>query len=197
MRNLTIARRYAKALVDAIGDRGEYREISRQLEQVLALLKGDVSFRSGMETVLFSRDQKREILETIRDRMALKEKAFNFLAVLVEENRLRFLEDMLPEVEQFWYQKEGIEKFVVFSAVPLDHEEKERLTARLEAALQKKVEIENQPDPSLIAGIKLQRGSVFYDFSISGNLEKLKQELTGVAIPESLIEIGVEDANKG
>jgi F0F1-type ATP synthase delta subunit len=32
-------------------------------------------------------------------------------------------------------------------------------------------------DPSLIAGLKVQRGSVFYDFSIQGNLKKLKDAL--------------------
>lgn len=197
MRNLTVAKRYAKALVDSIQEQGEYQEITRQLGQFLEMLKGDVTFRSGMETVLFTKKQKRDILATIRDQMGLKDKAFNFLAVLIEENRLMFLEDILLGVEQFWFDKKGIERFTVFSAIPLNPDQKERLISRLEAALQKKVEIEIRSDASLIAGIKLQRGSVFYDFSLSGNLEKLKRELTGVTIPESLIEIGVEDANKG
>jgi F-type H+-transporting ATPase subunit delta len=197
MRNPTIAKRYAKALVDSIQLQEEYLEITGQLGQFLELLKRDVAFRSGMETVLFAKKQKRDILSTIRDQMGLEDKASNFLMVLIEENRLIFLEEILKGVAQFWYEKKGIEKFNVLSAIPLDQGQKKRLITQLEAALKKKVEIENHLDPSLIAGIKLQRGSVFYDFSIAGNLKKLKQELTGVTIPESFIDIGVEDANKG
>lgn len=196
MRNLTIAKRYAKALVDLIEREEDYLEMTKQLHQFWKLLQRDVTLRSGMETVLFTKKQKREIMNTIRDQMGLREKTFNFLMVLVEENRLIFLEDILQNIEQFWHEKEGIEKFNVLSAIPLNQDQREKLVTRLEAALQKKVMIENRRDPSLIAGIKLQRGSVFYDFSIAGNLKKLKQELTGVEIPDTLIEIGVEDANK-
>jgi len=52
-------------------------------------------------------------------------------------------------------------------------------------------------DPSVIGGIKIQKGSTYYDFSIEGNLKKLREMLTEVSIPETLIQIGEGDANKG
>ncbi|MCK4835067.1 MAG: ATP synthase F1 subunit delta [Candidatus Aminicenantes bacterium] len=192
-----ISKRYAKALVDSIQHEEEYIEITGQLGQFLELMERDVEFRSGMETVLFSKRQKREILTTIKDKMEFSTKTFNFVMALIEENRLVFLDSILQIVEKFWYEKKGIEKFIVFSAIPLNQAQKERLIKQLEDALQKKVVIENNCEPSLIAGIKIQRGSVFFDFSIAGNLKKLKEELTGVSIPEPFIQIGVDDANKG
>ena len=51
------------------------------------------------------------------------------------------------------------------------------LIKNLEESFNKKIIIEKEVDPSLIAGIKIQRGLVYYDFSIQGNLKKLKEAL--------------------
>jgi F0F1-type ATP synthase delta subunit len=65
-----------------------------------------------------------------------------------------------------------------------------RLKKNLEKSFDKKIVIDKEIDPSLIAGIKIQRGSIFYDFSIEGNLKKLKDAiLTEVDVNMSIGEL--------
>jgi len=116
---------------------------------------------------------------------------------LIEENRMMFLDQIVVFLEDFWFEKKGIEKITVLSAIPLDDRQQNELIHQLEKSFQKKIVIENQPDPSLIGGIKIQRGSTYFDFSIEGNLKKLREVLTEISIPESLVRIGEGDANKG
>ena len=197
MRGSTVSKRYARALVESILDEQEYREIRKQLQNFIDILDSNPICKSGMETLLLSKKQKTEVLETLQASLDLTEKTANFLLAIIEENRMCYIQDIFRLTEDFWLEKNGIEKVKVFSAIGLNSDQREKLAFQLEKAIQKKIIIDNEVDPSLIAGIKIQRGLIFYDFSIEGNLKKLRETLSEVAIPESMITIGVHDANKG
>jgi F-type H+-transporting ATPase subunit delta len=173
----SIARRYALGLIKSIEDEKEYRKISKDLQQFQTLLQMNGDLQVGMTTMLFSKDQKRDILDTIHRQARLHAKTFNFLATVIEENRLVYLEEMIALLEDLWFEENNIQKLKVFSAVKLDKPLEERLNRKMEKAFGKKVVLETTIDKSLIAGLKIQKGSIFYDFSIAGNLRKLKEAL--------------------
>ena len=58
----------------------------------------------------------------------------------------------------------------------------------LEKKLNKKIVLEKEIDSSLIAGIKLKKGSIYYDFSIDGNLKRLYKTLTEGSEEDSKIQ---------
>ena len=130
-----------------------------------------------MGTLLFSKSQKTEILDTLNRQINFNEKTYRFLRTILEENRLMVLDSIIMMLEDLWFEKNGIEKLMVFSAVPLGPAQEKKLIKNLEAAFKKDIVIEKEVDPSMIAGLKVQRGHVFYDFSIEGNLKKLKEIL--------------------
>lgn len=177
MRENSIAKRYASALVKSIKDEQEYLGIKKELEAFLELLMVNAEFKAGMETLLFSKNQKKEVLYSVNKKTKFKEKTFNFLLSLVDENRMSVLDTIIPLMETLWFEKNGIEKLTVFSAVALSEKQEQELIKNLEASFDKKIVIKKEIDPSLIAGIKIQRGLIFYDFSIEGNLKKLKDAL--------------------
>jgi F-type H+-transporting ATPase subunit delta len=172
-----IARRYAEGLIKTLADENEYLTTKRELEEFLNVLKSIDEFRAGMETPMFSKSQKKEILDSIHQKITFTKKTYQFLLTVVEENRLIFLDAIIQLLEKLWFEKNGIEKLQVFSAIPLSAKLEKQLIENLEAAFNKKIVIEKEIAPSLIAGIKIQRGLVFYDFSIEGNLKKLKEAL--------------------
>lgn len=177
MRENSIAKRYAYAIVKSIKNEREYQGIKNELEEFLRLLMEYPDFKAGMETLLFSKNQKKEILETINKKIKFKEKTFNFLLSIVEENRMDILDSIISSMEELWFEKNGIERLKVYSAVALSDKLEKKLITKLESSFNKKIVIEKEIDPSLIAGIKIQRVSIFYDFSIEGNLKKLKDAL--------------------
>ncbi len=177
MKKVSLAKKYTKALAESIKNVEEYKKIRAELEQFLDFLSSDQKLKAGLETMLFGFAQKLEILSIYKSEAGISEKTFNFLKILIENNRMSYLESMVEILEDQWYESRGIEKFVLISAVALDQDQENKLKDRLKKALNKDVVFEKEIDPSLLAGIKLMKGSIYYDFSIEGNLKKLRESL--------------------
>jgi len=177
LRKVSLTRKYTKALTDSLSDGKEYGEIKGELERFFEFLKSDQRIKAGLETMLFSFSQKIKVLDIYNSKAVLNKKTYNFLRTLTENNRMSYLDDILEIIEDLWYESRGIEKFILFSAINIDDEQEERLQAKLKKALDKEVVFEKRVDPSLLAGIKLMRGSIYYDFSVEGNLKKLRESL--------------------
>ncbi|MGD2089865.1 MAG: ATP synthase F1 subunit delta [Candidatus Aminicenantes bacterium] len=177
MKETSTAKRYAAGLIKTLTNEKEYREIKKELETFLEVISRIEEFKTGKGTLLFSKSQKKEILDTLNQQIKFNKKTYQFLRTILEENRLMVLDSIIMMLEDLWFEKNGIEKLKVYSVVPLGPEQEKKLTNNLEAAFKKRIVIEKEVDPSMIAGIKIQRGHVFYDFSIAGNLKKLKEVL--------------------
>jgi F-type H+-transporting ATPase subunit delta len=184
----SLAKRYASGMIKSVKDEQEYVKIKRELEIFLELLDGNKEFRAGMESFLFSTKQKRELIDAIHKKLSFSEKTYNFLLAMLEKNRLIILDLVIQFLEELWFERNGVEKLRVFSAVELDEQLEKKIIKNFEKSFNKKIIIEKEVDESLIAGIKIQRGSIFYDFSISGNLKKLRDEMASEidieAVPE-------------
>lgn len=177
MRENSLAKRYAKGLIKTIKDEKEHIVIKKELERFLKILNDNAELKAGLETLLFTKKQKKEMLNSINKKVRFHEKTSTFLMILTEENRMLFLDVIIQLLEELWFERKGIEKLEVFSAVKLSKNLEQKLIKNLEKSFNKKIVLKKGIDKSLIAGIKIQRGSIFYDFSVEGNLIKLKDAL--------------------
>jgi F-type H+-transporting ATPase subunit delta len=179
MKESSLVKRYAKALVLAMDGEEEFRRVRGELAAFLGLLAADERLRIGMETTLIPQAEKARALEIAGARMGLHAKTLHFLLTVAAGNRMGLLADMVRLLPDAWYEARGIEKIAVASVIELSPEQKGRLRANLEKALARSVALEFKLDPGLIAGIRLARGSVHYDFSLAGSLKKLRETLVG------------------
>jgi F-type H+-transporting ATPase subunit delta len=179
MKGSSLVKRYARALVLAMDDEAEFRRVQGELAGFLTLLAADERLKIGLETSLISLAEKLRALDIVNDKMGLQKKTVQFLQTVAGENRMAYLERMVLQLPDAWYAARGIEKISVASAVGLSGGQKDRLRGNLEKALSRKVALEFRLDPGLIAGLRIDRGSVQYDFSLSGILKKLRETLVG------------------
>lgn len=179
MKESSLVKRYAKALVLAMDSQAEFDRVSGELHDFLVLLAADEKLKIGLATFLISHAEKIAALAIVNARMNLHAKTYQFLLTVAAENRLVYLEEMVQELPNAWCAARGIEKIIVHSAVELAGGQKKRLLGKLEKALARKIVLEFRLEPALIAGISLNRGSVQYDFSLSGSLKKLRETLVG------------------
>jgi F-type H+-transporting ATPase subunit delta len=179
MKESSLVKRYAKALVLTIADESEFKRIHAELNDVLVLLAADDKLKIGMATFMIPQPEKIKALHIIKDKMNLHDKTFRFLLTVADENRFAYLEQIVRQLPDAWCNVHGVEKITVFSAIELDGAQKERLLGNLKKALHKPISLQFRPDPDLIAGISLQRGSLRYDYSLAGNLKKLRESLVG------------------
>jgi F-type H+-transporting ATPase subunit delta len=179
MKESSLVKRYAKGLVLSVTNESEFERINAELNDVLALLAADDKLKIGMATFMIPQPEKIKALKIIKDKMKLHDKTFRFLLTVADESRFAYLEQIVRQLPDAWCDVHGVEKITVFSVMELDGVQKERLQNNLKKALHKPISLQFRTDPDLIAGISLQRGSLCYDYSLAGNLKKLRESLVG------------------
>ena len=106
----------------------------------------------------------------------------NLLALLIRRGRFEQLPAVIREFGRLYRQREGIVEATVTSAVPLGAAEIASLQARLVTMTGKRIELSQEVDPALLGGVVVRVGDQLIDGSLQGRLERLRTDLTNVAI---------------
>jgi F-type H+-transporting ATPase subunit delta len=106
----------------------------------------------------------------------------NLLALMIRRGRFEQLPAVIREFGRLYRQREGIVEATVTAASALDAAELESLQARLESLTGARVELEQAVDPAVLGGVVVRVGDQLIDGSVRGRLERLRNDLTNIAI---------------
>ncbi|MDY7230048.1 ATP synthase F1 subunit delta [Hyalangium rubrum] len=178
MVNVSIARRYARALLDVAA---EGQRIDAVAEQLLSFVTAFEKSRELSDVLLnpaYTRTQRSQVVEALMKMMGTVEPALaNTLRLLVDRNRLIYLPDIARAYRDMADARSGRARGVVTSAAPMTPEALEALRKNLQQLTQRNVVLETRVDPSLLGGVSAQVGSVLYDGSVRTQLEQMRREL--------------------
>lgn len=169
--NSTVARPYAKAAHDLAQEGGNADAWSTLLE-IGATAVEDEGFQRLLASPTHTEAQLADLLIGICGEQA-DELGRNFLRVLAENDRLRFLPDIRAEYERLRAEVENIVDVEISSAVPLTEEQRERYAASLREKLGKTVRLHCEIDESLLGGAIIRAGDLVIDGSLRGRLDRL------------------------
>ena len=178
MVNVSIARRYARALLDVATEAGRADAVSEQLTS----FAGSLSQSRELEDVLFnpaySREQRAGIVEAILKSLGKVEPVLaNTLRLLVDRNRLVYLPDIARLYRDMVDAQAGRLRGHVTSAVPLSAETLKQLSGTLQGLTRRDVVLEARVDPKVLGGVAAQVGSTLYDGTLRTQLEQMRREL--------------------
>ena len=175
-----IASRYARALVDVILEQKIDGDTARQqMRAVVEAVHSSDELRRVWDSPAISAEQKRSVLDAVAREMGLAQPIRNFMAVLIDHRRIRMLDDMVRQFEVELDAQLGFAEAQISSARELSGEEKRELEGRVERMTGKKVRAKYVSKPDLLGGVMVRVGSTIYDGSVRGQLEKMRQELSG------------------
>jgi len=103
--------------------------------------------------------------------------ALNLACFLVTRDRLKIAGDILEKYERILDAHYGIEHAEVVAALPLDEEDKQRLSSRLEEITGRKFAIDAKVDPAIVGGLIIRIGDRVIDSSLRSKLEALRKNL--------------------
>lgn len=106
----------------------------------------------------------------------------NLLALLIRRGRFEQLPEVIREFTRLYRVREGIVEATVTSAASLDDAALEALRTRLETSTGKHIELRQAVDPELLGGLQVHVGDQLIDGSVKGRLERLRADLTNIAI---------------
>ena len=173
----SLARRYAKALLEIGVQQQTYDALGKELDRAAETLKNSPELRHALENPVFPIEKRKLIMDELARRLALSKTVRNFIMLLLDKGRIARLPDISRVYLGLVDEHAGRVRATVVSARPLDPMLETRLKTALEKQSGKVVIFEKREDPSILGGLITQLGDTLYDGSVRTQLQDLREEL--------------------
>ena len=171
----SLARRYARALLDIGIAKNVYEQLGKDMDELGVLYSGSRDLTEALTNPVFPMVRRRAVLEAVIERAAVSPITRNFLLLLLDRERMPYVPAIARELRLMVDERAGRVRAVVTSATPLSSEHVASIQAALEKASGKKVLIEKREDPNLLGGVVAKVGDVVYDGSVRTQLETMRE----------------------
>jgi F-type H+-transporting ATPase subunit delta len=175
----SVVNTYARAFADAVMDkRLDPAKPLAEAQQISALVKENQTLREVWETPSIPAEQKRSVLDAIVKRTGISQVVRNFVAVLIDKRRMKFLGEIVEQFSQELNQRLGFAEAEITTIRELNADERRALESDLAKVTGKKIRARYDQDHAILGGAIARVGSTVYDGSVKGQLEKLREQLT-------------------
>ena len=175
----TVARRYAKGLLDATVEVAPGSE--RQVEEDLSTLVDAVDSHDGLKLLLvnpaIASTEKQVILGKILEAIGASDIVKRFVDLLAEKQRLDHLDLIGDEFAKLVDDHLGVVTAHITTSIPLNPGQVAQLESSLREATGGEVRIERHTDAEILGGVVTRIGDTVYDGSVKGHLERIRTRL--------------------
>jgi F-type H+-transporting ATPase subunit delta len=175
--SLTIARKYAKALLE-IGRREKSQELlGKDLERLAELIQENKELRGVLFSPFYPAPGRKAIGQSIGGSLGLSRTILDFLNLLIERDRMDHFPAIVKSYKELYDEASNRLRATLFSAQKLPPTLVGDIQNELESTTGKQVILSTQEDPSLIGGVVTKIGNIIYDGSLKTQLLKAKENL--------------------
>ena len=171
------SRSYAIALYELSKENFELDRVEDGMKNLKKLLNDSIDFKEMILSPAVAKGDKRNVIFEIADKNNFSKNLKNFLGFVSIKNRLFFLEKIIESFLNLVSNNKGELKAKLISSKKLSIQEKNKIQSELSKDFKSHLNIDYKHDPSLIAGLIIQVGSVMVDTSIKTKLKKLEQSM--------------------
>jgi len=177
VKNQSIARRYAKALLMIGRADGKADSYKDELNQFSGLIAREVVLERVINNPLYNAAERKKVLADLVVKLNLSKVMASFLKLLFDKGRFVFL----GAVNEF-YQKladdlKGVARASLVSANELSSEAVEKIRKALSKKTGKDIVLDIKTDPALIGGVITKIGDLVLDGSIKTQLLNMRESL--------------------
>ena len=171
-----VASRYARALIEAMSPDQADTGLD-QIQRLNDLVATEEDVRKLLLNPVVPQDRRKRFIEQLAEAMGLDPRVRRLFVLIVERRRLPVLADVVVAYQQMLDQRNGIVRAQVLAAAPISEAEQREIAARLEKTTGKRVVMEIDEDPELMAGLVVRIGSTVYDGSLRQHLTGFRQRM--------------------
>jgi len=175
--DLTVSRRYAKALLTLGQEDGKYLEYGEELRGFAQLLEREPELKNALLNPVYGMEERRSLLLRVTELLQVSPLVGNFLKLLFDKHRLAALPGISQVYQQFVDVLENVSRARITAAIPLDEGLREQLRQALEQITRSKVIMEVEENPAIIGGIVARVGDLVLDGSVRTQLHTLRESL--------------------
>lgn len=172
-----LGRRYAKALFELTKTDPNRTAIASLLSELGRQLDARGALADACLNPRYPVEAKRAILAAAAERARAGAIAMRFLDLLLKKSRLSLLSAIAGAYHGLLDDEAGLRRVTVTAARPLDQADQDMLTRRLESITGRTISLDVAVDPSILGGVLIRSGSLYYDASLKGQLERMRRQL--------------------
>lgn len=171
-----VSDRYAESLFDLAKEENQVTQYLDDIKLVGEVLDSDPQIVQFFNHVLIENDKKIQLLDQ-SFKGNVDQYVLNFLKLLVQSRRIRYIDDIVKSYINLSNQYLGIEEGMIYTPYELTDQQIQDIEKAISQKENKKVTLKVSIDPSLLGGIKVQIANRIYDGTIKNKVEMLKKEL--------------------
>jgi len=149
----------------------------QQLSDFSKTLAGSHDLREVLMNPSITNDQKLKVLDAISARIGMLPQVRNFIAVIIDHQRLAELDEILAEYHAVADEEAHTAEAEITSAHPLNDQDRAELESQVAKLAGGRVRTTYLQDPALLGGAVVRIGSTVYDGSIRAQFQQLKEKL--------------------
>ena len=168
---------YALALYELSKENSELDNVENEMKSLNKLLNESSDFKEMILSPTVTKEDKRKVIFAIADKYNFSKIFKKFLGLVIVKNRLFFLKKIIESFLSLVSNNKGELKAKLVSSKKLSIEEQKKIQNELSRDFKSPLNIDYEYNPSLIAGLIIQVGSIMIDTSIKTKLKKLEKNM--------------------
>ena len=182
MRKTTVARRYAKALIEIGQETGTSKDVGRELRDISALFSSHTELTGLLLNPMYKLDARTGLIEKVCEGLRVSDVVRRFLVLLVKNRNIGMFQDICSAYYKIEDEIAGRIRAEVEAAIDMSEDLKAGIKDKLGRLTGKEVILAVEKNPQLLGGIVVRVGNVVLDGSIKTQLDRVKTRLKeGVA----------------
>lgn len=177
MKNLLVAKRYAKALILIGQEDGQAEQYNKELGAVVDLFNTQEGFEKALINPLYNKNDRKKVLKAVLDATDLSAIMKSFLVLLFDKKRIGFLREIATYYNDLADELKGVVKATIVSASELSQDAVDKIKQALSKKTGKNIVLNVEQDPSLIGGVVTKIGDLVLDGSVKTQLINLRETL--------------------
>jgi F-type H+-transporting ATPase subunit delta len=177
MISVTIAKKYAKALLEMGLQDGNYEALGQDLNKMADLLRENKELRVVLQSAAFPKPTRKAIAGKISEGLGLATTTIKFIELLIQRKRIDLLFEVTRAYRDLCDEIAGRTRTTLVTPLELPSGLVQEIRSQLESLAGKEVILSVERDPSLIGGFLTRIGNVVYDGSLKAQIAKLRDDL--------------------
>ncbi|HOI32406.1 MAG: ATP synthase F1 subunit delta [Bacteroidales bacterium] len=175
MKNILLARRYAKALFDLAVEDGKLEAVKDDMKLVADVMTENRPLRRMMASPVIPPVRKNAVIKKVFEGK-IDKRSQAFLDILIRKGREEQIHDIAQQFYESYLEYKNIAIVEVTTASAIDGTLSSKMLKVMEARTQKTLQLQQKIDPEIIGGFKLRMQDYQYDASISKVISRLHKE---------------------
>lgn len=176
MSEYRIASRYAKSLLDLSVEKNLLEEVNKDMQLLTAVADENRDLVLMLKSPIITHNKKLGVMKKVFEGK-VNDLTMSFFTLLTKKAREQYLLLVAKEFHHQYNAHKGIQEATVTTTFPLSDNLKKDFIGIVEKISNKKVELTEKLDESLIGGFVLRIGDRQIDDSVSSKLKALRLEL--------------------